>query len=529
VDGFNLIFPMKNLISLSSSRGGLIAAPTTPVNNLVLQTAGVTQTGILYGNGASAANATDMTYATPTLSVVDAFNVSSAGSISLTAGGGFSGASPIYIPLNNASSSSRVWINGSGVATTSLLNATSVPELLRIDGGASGSTASAISLYGHGVGVSKINGLGEAGTAASPTAVTNNQQLLAVNSFGYAGTGTQYNNAASMIFYANEAFSATNGGGYMGIRCANIGGTTLGGDKFRFTGEGTFSLENVAANSAPWTTTGVRLVVKSVTITDTDVSGTAVVTTFNGFAAPTIAASGAKTYTDLFNTTFTAPVQGTNATITRKHTVGILDSTSAASSITGGFIVATTYGTAATSVGIGGGNINAGGTITSGGNLTVGTAVLGSAAAFTITGGAGNMTITAGTGASRTMTLQTTTSGSTATDALTINATQDLTYTATMRVSTDTLSGAGAVSVTKDTTKLTSTGIGQAITLANGTDGQIKRIIHDVDGGSMVLTPATKTGWSTATFTNAGDSLTLEYVTTRGWIVMGNYLTVVAP
>lgn len=96
-------------------------------------------------------------------------------------------------------------------------------------------------------------------------------------------------------------------------------------------------------------------------------------------------------------------------------------------------------------------------------------------------------------------------------------------------VSTDTLSGAGAVSITKDTTKLTSTGAAEAITLADGTDGQIKRIIHDVDGGSMVLTPTTKTGWSTATFTNAGDSLTLEFVTTRGWIVMASYGTVVAP
>ncbi len=113
--------------------------------------------------------------------------------------------------------------------------------------------------------------------------------------------------------------------------------------------------------------------------------------------------------------------------------------------------------------------------------------------------------------------------------ALTIGSGGDLTYTATMRVSTDTLSGAGAISVTKDTTKYTSTGVAQALTLADGVDGQIKRIIHDVDGGSGVLTPTTKTGWSTATFTNAGDSLTLEFVTTRGWIVMGSYGTVVAP
>lgn len=87
-------------------------------------------------------------------------------------------------------------------------------------------------------------------------------------------------------------------------------------------------------------------------------------------------------------------------------------------------------------------------------------------------------------------------------------------------VSTTTLSGAGAISVVKGTTKVTSTGAGDALTLANGTDGQIITIIHDVDGGSAVLTPTTKTGFTTITFTNAGESATLEYVTTRGWIIL---------
>jgi hypothetical protein len=90
-------------------------------------------------------------------------------------------------------------------------------------------------------------------------------------------------------------------------------------------------------------------------------------------------------------------------------------------------------------------------------------------------------------------------------------------------------SGAGAVSATSLTTTLTSTGVAEAITLADGVNGQIKTIAHDVDGGSMVLTPTTKTGWSTATFTNAGDTLTLQFFTTRGWMVLASYGTVVAP
>lgn len=55
-------------------------------------------------------------------------------------------------------------------------------------------------------------------------------------------------------------------------------------------------------------------------------------------------------------------------------------------------------------------------------------ATLSGGAAFSLTGGAGNMTITSGTGNSRTMILRTTTSGGTATTALTLNADQTATF-----------------------------------------------------------------------------------------------------
>lgn len=84
---------------------------------------------------------------------------------------------------------------------------------------------------------------------------------------------------------------------------------------------------------------------------------------------------------------------------------------------------------------------------------------------------------------------------------------------------TSSRSGPGAVALTAALCKLTSTGVADALTLANGTDGQELAIIHEVDGGSAVLTPTTKTGFSTITFTNAGDSCVLKYVTTRGWMI----------
>ena len=81
------------------------------------------------------------------------------------------------------------------------------------------------------------------------------------------------------------------------------------------------------------------------------------------------------------------------------------------------------------------------------------------------------------------------------------------------------LSGAGAVNTTDMLTSLTTTGAAQALTLANGTVGQIKIVCHVVDGGSAVLTPTTKIGFSTITFTNVGDSAMLIY-TAAGWDIV---------
>lgn len=83
------------------------------------------------------------------------------------------------------------------------------------------------------------------------------------------------------------------------------------------------------------------------------------------------------------------------------------------------------------------------------------------------------------------------------------------------------LSGAGAVNVTDMMTSLTTTGAAQALTLANGTAGQIKVITHTVDGGSAVLTPTTKIGFSTITFTAVGDAVIMVY-TAAGWAILGS-------
>jgi hypothetical protein len=88
-------------------------------------------------------------------------------------------------------------------------------------------------------------------------------------------------------------------------------------------------------------------------------------------------------------------------------------------------------------------------------------------------------------------------------------------------LSAQSLSGAGAVDITNTFTSLTTTGASQALTLANGVVGELKIITHTVDGGSAILTPTTKIGFSTVTFTAVGDTVTLIY-TSAGWAIIGS-------
>jgi hypothetical protein len=101
------------------------------------------------------------------------------------------------------------------------------------------------------------------------------------------------------------------------------------------------------------------------------------------------------------------------------------------------------------------------------------------------------------------------------TGAVTVNAS----FGSDVVLATQSLSGAGAVNITSAFTALTTTGAAQALTLANGSAGELKIITHVVDGGSAVLTPTTKIGFTTITFTGVGESATLIY-TAAGWAIV---------
>jgi hypothetical protein len=112
---------------------------------------------------------------------------------------------------------------------------------------------------------------------------------------------------------------------------------------------------------------------------------------------------------------------------------------------------------------------------------------------------------------------------------ITGNVTGNVTGDLTGRVfgTVGTRSGAGAVPITSDAVRLTTTGA-DALTLANGTNGQLLTIVMVVDGGDGTLTPTTKTGFATITFGDVGDAVTLQYFTTLGWMIVSNYGATVA-
>ena len=84
-----------------------------------------------------------------------------------------------------------------------------------------------------------------------------------------------------------------------------------------------------------------------------------------------------------------------------------------------------------------------------------------------------------------------------------------------------TLTGAGAVDVTSSITWIVTTGV-NALTLADGVEGQTKMIVMKTDAGNGTLTPANFAQGTTITFDAVGDSVSLLF-TNSGWHVMGGY------
>jgi hypothetical protein len=84
------------------------------------------------------------------------------------------------------------------------------------------------------------------------------------------------------------------------------------------------------------------------------------------------------------------------------------------------------------------------------------------------------------------------------------------------------LSGPGAVDITSLATAFTSTAAGNALTLADGAQGQLKTIIYVAEaagGDTGILTPTNLGSATTITFNAVGDSATLQFAGTDWWVV----------
>ena len=136
---------------------------------------------------------------------------------------------------------------------------------------------------------------------------------------------------------------------------------------------------------------------------------------------------------------------------------------------------------------------------------------------------ANNSVTFAGTDAT-TMTFPSTSASIARTDAAqTFTGTQ--TFAGAVVGSVQALSGPGAVNITTLTTTFTSTGAGNALTLANGVAGQLKAIVYVAEaagGDTGVLTPVNLGNGTTITFNAIGESVLLQFLGTDWWIVSNN-------
>lgn len=91
-------------------------------------------------------------------------------------------------------------------------------------------------------------------------------------------------------------------------------------------------------------------------------------------------------------------------------------------------------------------------------------------------------------------------------------------------------SGAGAVLITGSIHEITTTGTGDALTLADGAEGQELYIVYVAEGAgadTAILTPTNFGNGSTITFNAVGDNCTLKF-TNSTWYVKSLYLAAVA-
>jgi hypothetical protein len=227
--------------------------------------------------------------------------------------------------------------------------------------------------------------------------------------------------------------------------------------------------------------------------------------------------------------------------ITKRLTNALLFSTTSLASATGLPIVAGTTGTltvarggtgVTTSTGTGNVVLSNGPTLTT---PTLGVATVTTINRVTVTTPATSATLTIADGKTLTATQSLTLAGtdsttmtfpSTSATIARTDAAQTFTGNQTFNGSfiqgVQALSGPGAVNVTQPVTKFTSTATGNALTLADGVEGQLKTIVYVAEaagGDTGILTPTNLGAGTTITFNAVGDACVLQFLGTEWWAI----------
>lgn len=238
----------------------------------------------------------NLVYSGTTLTVPDAFGITSAGSINLTAGG----------------SNKNIVATPTGTGAFAINFNDSPDTVARLVLGNDGAAATAVLVsYGSN---STYRSFASGGTRASPALTPANTNIGGLSAGGWFNGAWSASSKAAIFFQVPIAWTNTSTPTAISFGVTPNGSTTLITPVW-IRNSAVFQVGQAGATITAWGVNGSNFTSGAPTWTDSSSSGTVAAAVGNSFAAMTFAASSATTYTN-FATVYiaNAPTRGTNVT-----------------------------------------------------------------------------------------------------------------------------------------------------------------------------------------------------------------------